>query len=97
MALVSLRYPVNDGEPEPKTAHLSSAIRFQPVEWKHHFLVHILGDTGAIVVNCYADLACFLRKLKQDFTIGIPNRVSEKVLVRSQEESFVSKYMDTRR
>ena len=94
---MSLSNAVDNGQTEAEAPHLSTAIRFQPVERKHDFVSHIFGDAGAVVVNCDTDLVAFPGELKLNLTIGIPDCVSQKVLDRSQKEPFVSKYMDTRR
>ena len=88
---------VNNGQTEAKAPHLSTAIRFQPVERKHDFIAQSFGDTRTVVVNCDTDLADFLGEFKPNLTIGIPDRVSKKVLNSPKKKSLVSKGLDTRR
>ena len=69
---MSLSNAVDNGQTEAEAPHLSTAIRFQPIERKHDVVSHIFGDARTVVVNCDTDLVAFLGKFKLNLTIGIP-------------------------
>ena len=85
----------HNGQTEAKAPHLSTAIRFQPIERKRDVIVHIVGDTRTVVVNCDTDLVAFLGEFKLNLTIGILDRVSKKVLNRPKKKPLISKGLDT--
>ena len=87
----------HNGQTEAKAPHVSTTIRFQPVERKQDFVAHVLGNARTVVVNCDTDLAAFLGEFKPNLTIGIPDRVSKKVLNSPKKKPLISKGLDTRR